>query len=104
MDNSYLIPANTKSGSLIFNVFTKTDLILFSVGLGITFVILLFVPLNNLAITILAITPGLVSSFLVLPIPHYHNVLTVINSLIRFYTERRAFVWKGWCIHEYEEK
>lgn len=104
MENSYLIPANTKSGSLIFSVFTKADLILFSVGLGITFILLLIVPLNNLAITILAIAPGVISAFLVLPIPHYHNVLTVIKSVFRFLTERRSFVWKGWCIHEYDEK
>lgn len=104
MNNSYLIPANTKSGSLIFNIFTKFDLILFGAGLAITFVLLLTIPMNSLPITILVISPGLLTAFLVLPIPYYHNVLTAIRSLIAFYSEQRAYRWRGWCIHEYDEK
>ena len=104
MEETYLIPANTKSGSLIFNIFTKMDLIIFGVGVGLSFILLLVLPGQTLAITLFALAPGLVSSFLVLPIPYYHNVLTVISSLIAFLTERRAFIWKGWCIYEYSEK
>lgn len=100
---TYLIPANTKRGSLIFNVFTPNDLILLGVGISITLVLIFTMTADNLLSTIIILGPGLICSFLVLPVPNYHNVLTVIKSALNFYTERRTFIWKGWCIHEYEE-
>ena len=49
---------------------------------------------------ILAILPGIICAFLVLPVPNYHNVLTVIKSTIDFFTRRQRFVWKGWCFED----
>ena len=34
----YLIPANTKKGTLIFGLFREGDLIIFGIGIGITFI------------------------------------------------------------------
>ena len=44
-----------------------------------------------------AIAPGVVCGFLVFPIPNYHNMMTIILEVYRFYTNRQRFVWKGWC-------
>ncbi|MFA5407892.1 MAG: hypothetical protein WC343_03875 [Bacilli bacterium] len=101
--NNFLIPANTKSGALILNIFTVFDVILLLSGVAITLLLLFLLPLDSLTLTFIALSPALVCAFLVLPIPNYHNVLTVINSAINFFTERRIFVWKGWCLYEREE-
>ena len=100
--NSYLIPANSKKSMLIFGAFNTVDLIIFGCGIGISFLLMMFLPIDNFWIAILAITPGLICGFLVLPIPNYHNVLTMIKSLIEFYTTRQKFVWKGWCVNDGE--
>lgn len=101
--NSYLIPANTKSGALILNMFKISDIILLLSGVGVTLVLLILLPLDTLTVTLIALAPALVCAFLVLPIPNYHNVLTVISGAINFFTERRVFVWKGWCVYEKED-
>ena len=101
MNNSnFLIPANTKSGALMFNIFTPFDLILFLSGVSVTMILLFILPIETLPITLIALAPALTCAFLVLPIPNYHNVLTVLNSAIKFFTDRRVFIWKGWCAYE----
>ena len=100
----YLIPANTKRGSLIFNLFTKFDLIVLGSGLGITLLMIFVLSPNNLTMTFIILGPGLLSAFLVTPIPNYHNVMTVITSLIMFLTGRRNYIWKGWCLYEQEKE
>ena len=102
-NNSYLIPANTKSGALFLNIFNAFDLILLGSGIGITVILLSVLSLETLPVTMVALGPALVCSFLVLPIPNYHNVLTVIQSAINFLTDRRIFIWKGWCLYEREK-
>jgi hypothetical protein len=102
--NSFLIPANTKSGALFLNVFYLFDIILLLSGVGVTLILLMILPIDTLPITLIALSPALVCSFLVLPIPNYHNVLTVIMSAIAFFTERRVFIWKGWCLYENAEE
>ena len=73
------------------------DLILIGCGLGVSLVLLLMLPLDNLGIALGAISPGLICGFLVFPMPNYHNMMTVISEAYRFYTTRQKFVWKGWC-------
>lgn len=104
MDNFYLIPANSKKSMLIFGLFNKFDLILFGSGVALTLLLLLILPVENLVMAIITLTPGLVCSFLVFPIPNYHNVLTIIKSIIEFYTTRQRFVWKGWCLKDGESE
>lgn len=100
---NYLIPANTKKSQLFFGLFNGFDLILFGTGVGISLLLMVILPIEDLKWAILAITPGLVTGFLVFPIPNYHNVLTVIRNVITFYTTRQEFVWKGWCVTSGEE-
>ncbi len=102
--NSYLIPANTKKSMLIFGLFNKTDLILFSIGLAVTTILLLSLDLSNGVVALIALAPALIAGFLVMPVPNYHNIRTVISSAFGFYTEKRKFIWKGWCFFNGEDE
>jgi len=100
--NSYLIPANSKKSMLYFGIFNQFDLILFCLGVGISLLLLMVLPVDDLLYAIIAIAPGCVCSFLVMPVPNYHNVMTFIRIAIEFYTSRQQFVWKGWCFNDDE--
>ncbi len=97
MNGNYLIPANSKQSLLIFGLFKPFDLVLLAVGVGVTLLLLVFIPTTSLPITIMILLPALICGLLVVPIPNYHNVLTVIQELIEFLNTRRKLVWKGWC-------
>lgn len=98
--NGYLIPANAKKGTLIFNIFRPFDLLLFCVGVGISLIAVAIVPSTNLSAVVITLLPGGISVLLVWPIPNYHNVLCAICSIYNFYTRRRRYIWKGWCFYE----
>ncbi len=98
--NGYLVPANAKKGTLIFSMFRPFDLLLFAVGALISLGCLAIVPSTNMVAVLLAIIPGAVCGLLVVPIPNYHNVMCALISIYKFYTERRKYVWKGWCFYE----
>ncbi len=101
---NYLIPTNTKKSMLIFGVFTLGDLILFGTGLGITILMLMILSPSSLLMAAIDLAPGVITGFLVLPIPNYHNTLVIIRELYTFYTTRQRFIWKGWCAKdEYDE-
>lgn len=102
MENSYLIPANSKKSMLMFGVFNTVDLIIFGVGIGVTLLLMLLLPVDNFAIAILAISPALICAFLVLPVPNYHNVRTVLINAWNFYTTRQKYIWRGWCFKDGE--
>lgn len=94
----YLIPANTKKGQLILGMFKPFDLMLFGTGAGISLLLMVLMPLESTAVTIVILLPALVTGFLVIPVPNYHNILTVISELIDFISNQRRYEWKGWCI------
>jgi hypothetical protein len=100
----YLIPANSKKSLKIFGLFHTFDLILFGTGVGITTLLLLTLNVSEVGFAILALTPALITGFLVLPIPNYHNVLTMIRNIIDFYSNRQKYIWKGWCVLSGETK
>lgn len=101
--NNYLIPANTKSGSLLFGIFKPFDLILLVTGVLLTIILLMVFPMGDLWQIILVLTPGLTAAFLVIPIPNYHNILTIIVECYNFLSNRRKYIWKGWCVGDVKE-
>ena len=101
--DSYLIPANSKKSMLIFGVFNTFDLILFGSGVGISLLLLMLLPVDQLVWAIVAISPGCICAFLTMPIPNYHNVLTFIKIAFEFYTTRQRYIWKGWCFNDGED-
>ena len=98
--NGYLIPANSKKSMLIFGLFNGFDLIVLAIGIVITIILLLTLNLSDIGPTVLAVTPGAIAIILVFPVAHYHNVMTIIISIYRFFTSREKFIWRGWCFSE----
>ena len=94
---NYLIPANTKKSQLILGFFTLFDLFMFLIGVSITLFLLFFIKTSNLFITLLILSPALISGFLVMPVPNYHNMFTLINNIYTYYSKRRKYYWRGWC-------
>lgn len=102
--NNFLIPANAKKSMLIFGLFTKFDLILFLVGIGVSLLLLVILPVEQIMMAIIALLPVLITGFLVMPVPNYYNIRTLLSSAIQFYMNQRKFKWKGWCVPHGEEK
>lgn len=103
--NGSLVPANTKKSLLIFGMLRPIDLCILSIGVVISVILLIICDTENTLILIAVCIPMLISLGLVLPIPNYHNTLVALQSIIRFYNERRNFIWRGWCVYnEFNEK
>jgi len=100
---NYLIPANSKKSMLILSFFNTTDLIIFSVGCLITFILILAIRVNDLTGSLLILMPALVTGFLVMPVPYQHNIRTLIGNIYTYYARRRTYYWKGWCAKYGEE-
>lgn len=101
--NNYLIPANSKKSMLIFGLFNSTDLWILVPGILTTLLLLMILPVEQLLFALIAIAPGAICSFLVLPVANYHNVRTFIKSIYKFYTSQREYTWKGWCVLDGKE-
>ena len=101
--NQYLIPANSKKSMLIFGLFNIMDVWIFEGGLVFSLILLLTLPVVELVWALLAITPGVITGLLVMPIPNYHNIRTIIILAYKFYTTRQRFIWKGWCFGDGED-
>lgn len=99
-EDSYLVPANAKRGTLIFNLFRPFDIGLFAAGVLITLLLLLIFSDQGTLMLIISILPAGITGLLVFPVPNYHNVLCAIQSIIAFYSNSREYEWKGWCFYE----
>ena len=102
--NSFFIPANTKRSMLIFSIFRKVDLIIFIVGIVLTFIMIMILPPNNLVDIGVDILPLLVTAFMVMPIPNQMNIWSFTVNIYTFLTHQRNYRWRGWCmIHGKQE-
>ncbi len=104
MNHNYLIPANSKKSMLILGFFTPIDLVLF--GLGCTITLILLFMFNNkveMGALLLILSPALISAFLVMPVPNYHNVLQLLTNIVTYVFGRKRLYWKGWCITDGKE-
>ena len=59
--NGYLVPANAKRGTLIFNIFRPFDLILFGTGVVISLLALAIVRSSNTFAILLACMPACIT-------------------------------------------
>lgn len=96
-NNNYLIPANSKKSMLILGLFNMTDLIIFGTGIVVSFVLMLSIPTNDVKTAAMILSPALICTFLIVPLPNQHNVRTFIKNVYTYYTNRRIYYWKGWC-------
>ncbi len=101
--NNYLIPANSKKSQLILSFFRPIDLLVFGLGCVTTMILLFFAGNNNIWVMLGILSPALITGFLVLPVPNYHNIMNLIFIIYKYLTTRRKYIWKGWCA-SYEEK
>ena len=105
MNNSYLIPANTKRATLIGGFLRPMpDLVIAGIGTIVSIIALMVTSTMGMWATIISLIPLLVSWLLVLPIPNYHNTLCVIQSALDFYNRRKKYIWRGWCMKYELEK
>ena len=98
MEDNYVIPANSKKSILMLGFFTSLDLAIFLIGVGFSLILLMMVDTSSLPAMIMIITPALLSAFLVMPVPYYHNILQLIRNIVNFLLGRRRYYWKGWCV------
>lgn len=100
---TFLVPANSKRAKLIFGFFRPLDLVIFIIGLGITLILLMVLPVDTMTNVIIIIVPVCIAGMLVFPLPNYHNVRTLIGDIFSFYVNRRQYIWRGWC-YKYEQR
>lgn len=94
---NYLIPANSKKSKLILGFFNSVDLIIFVTGVTITLALLFAIKSSDLWITIIKLLPSLIAAFLVMPVPNYHNMFTLINNIRTYFKKPKKYIWRGWC-------
>lgn len=98
MGDQYLIPANSKKSMLILGFFNWIDLIVFGTGVTLTMIMLIAVKSSSPWVMGLILAPGLTSGLLVLPVPNYHNVMTLLGNIRRYIAMQKQYKWRGWCI------
>ncbi len=96
--NNYLIPANSKKSQLILGYFTPVDLVIFLIGISITVALLIMFKTESLPVMLGFLSPAIIAIFLTAPVPNYHNVMTFMGNIYRFFTGRKKYYWKGWCV------
>lgn len=102
--NGYLVPANTKKSILILGMLRPVDALILGIGIGVSVIALLIFQSAPTWVLLVSCIPMLLSLILVMPIPNYHNTLVAIQSILRYYNERRKYIWKGWCVYnEYKD-
>ena len=104
MYDQYLIPANTKRGQLILGWFRPFDLALFGTGILVSLIMLAFLQFDDIVSVIIGLAPALITGFLVMPVPNYHNMLNIIMEAYDFLTNRQKYEWKGWCYKSGDKK
>ena len=98
MEDNFLIPANSKKSVLILGFFTPIDLVIFLLGLTFSIIMLILIQTSVLLVMLMIISPALISAFLIMPVPYYHNILNIIVELYQFFfVNPRQYEWKGWC-------
>ena len=107
MDDNYLIPANANRGKLILGYFRPIDLIIFLIGVGISFILLLIFQneMSNTWLAVGTLLPAGICTLLVIPIPYQHNVLVILQAMYNFYfVNQQRYVWRGWCFKNGDDK
>ena len=103
MNDTYLIPANTKRSMLIFGIFRRIDLIIFATGGALTFLLIFINSPTTLMDVFIDLLPFLIAGAMIVPIPNQMNLWSFTVNVYSFLTNQRDYKWKGWCM-SYGEK
>ena len=99
--NGSMVPANAKKAVLIGGFLRPMpDTLILGVGVAVSLILLALSKSASTWVMVLECIPMLVSVILIAPIANYHNTLCAIQSILRFYNERRKYIWRGWCIYD----
>lgn len=101
---TYLIPANAKKSTLILGLFNPLDLIVFSIGAVFSVLMLLVIQTSDWVTMILIILPALTSALMVMPVPHYHNIMQLLVNIFNYFFGQKKYKWKGWCVLDEQRK
>lgn len=101
--NQYLIPANSKRSMLIFGLFTPIDLLIFSIGAGLTIILMLILDAETIQDLLVILAPLLISSVMLTPVPNHRNLWQLTANVYGYFSNRRTYYWKGWCMIYGEE-
>lgn len=98
--NQYLIPANSKRSMLIFGLFEPIDLIILGVGLFISIILaaIFYSQESSVGEIFEMMSPFIVTVVMVLPIPNHRNLWQLTVHIYEFFTNRRQYIWRGWCV------
>ena len=102
--NQYLIPANSKRSMLILGLFTPVDMIIVAIGGTITVALLMVINAETLQDIGIILTPLLISAAMVSPVPNHRNVWNLTANIYGYFSKRRTYYWKGWCMTHVEEE
>ena len=103
MENTYLIPANTKRSMLIFGIFRRIDLIIFASGGALTFLLIFINNPGTLTDVFIDLLPFLITGIMIIPVPNQMNIWAFTVNIYAFLTNQRDYRWRGWCIKDGKE-
>lgn len=102
--NQYLIPTNTKRSMLILGFFAPIDLIIFAIGAVLTVILMVTVSASDFEEVMVVVGPIFISTILVLPVPNHRNVWQLCANVYIYFSNRRTYYWKGWCVFDEQEE
>ncbi len=103
MNDTFLIPSNSKRSMLILGMFTKVDLAIFITGLIFTVLLIIINNPQDLVDVGIDVLPLLTTVIMVVPVPNQHNIWTFTANVYSYLTKPRNYRWRGWCIYESED-
>lgn len=102
--NQYLIPANSKRSMLILGLFTPVDLVIVGIGGLITLLLMFIINAETIQDVGTILTPLLIGAAMVAPVPNHRNVWNLTANIYNYFSKRRTYYWKGWCMTSGEEE
>ena len=81
----YLVPANSKKSKLLFGFFLPVDLVIFIIGVVLTFIFVTIFSVQTVSGVIIILIPILTAGALVFPVPNYHNIRTLLLEMYRYF-------------------
>lgn len=102
--NNYLIPANSKRSMLIFGLFKPVDLIIAGTGATLTLILMFAISAKTVKDILLILLPLLIAGAMVMPVPNHRNLWTFTANVYNFFSNRRQYKWRGWCMNYGKEE
>ena len=101
MQNSYLIPANSKRSMLILSLFAPIDVVIFAIGSVTSFALVMALngTAKSLTDILFLLLPAIVSAAMVVPVPNHRNVWQLTAHVYTYLINNRHYYWKGWCFN-----